>query len=122
MINRPMCFNGSATSEQGIIGSIACALRQGGHRGKHPGKTDPIRHRHLAPDGRDRRLAEAGIAAVTDLCTNTLRPNSVGLVIYNFGILAPFGTPLTNLIAAATAWDTPLNPRAAAPGSRYKSR
>jgi hypothetical protein len=102
LLARPMCFDGtSSTSLSGIEASIACALRSPGDTtkpggaGLHPSQVQFGIWADKVPGG------------VEELCRRLLRPNRIGLLVYN---LPPVEPRASAMLRKCKTWNALLNP------------
>ena len=112
LLARPMCFDGKTSSSVGdITASIACALR------------DPADKTAKGGAGLSPSQVQFGIWAdkvtggAVALCTNVLRPNRVGLIVFN---LPPAGADATKMLKACKDFNDALNPDEGAAGQGGK--
>lgn len=101
LLARPMCFDGSNSSSLGVItGAIACALRSPADRTK-PGGAG------LHPSQVQFGIWTDKVGDAVKLCTDVLRPNRIGLLVYN---LPPNAADAEPLLKRCQAFNAALNP------------
>jgi hypothetical protein len=111
LIARPMCYNGGGSVDVSVIkASIACAL-------KHP--INPRDANDIRPGtGLHPSQVQFGIMAanidggVQKLCSDLLRPNRIGLILYNL----PPEKGSENFLKKCREWNEALNPGEGPPG------
>lgn len=107
LLARPMCFDAvNSTKVSDIEASIACALRspqdsKPGGAGLHPSQVQFGIWASKVPGGLEK------------FCREVLRPNRIGLMIYN---LPPDRAQATTFLKNCATWNAALNPGEGPPG------
>jgi hypothetical protein len=116
LIARPMCFDAAAsTSISNIEASIACALRRL-RNPKDPNDTSKPGGAGLHPSQVQFGIWVAKVSGgVEKLCADLLRPNRIGLMLYN---LSPSASEAKIFLTNCQKWNQALNPSEGPPGRR----
>jgi hypothetical protein len=114
LLARPMCFDSTDSSSVSVIeSSIACALRRPKNLNDPNDKT-PAGGAGLHPSQVQFAIwADKVAGGLEKLCSDVLRPNRIGLLIYN---LPPESEKARTLLTNCQKWNLALNPNEAPPG------
>lgn len=114
LIARPMCFDAvNSTSVPNIEASIACALRRP-RDPNNPADTSKAGGAGLHPSQVQFGIwADKVTGGAEKLCASVLRPNRIGVILYN---LPPTATGAKTFLTNCKKWNQALNPGEGPPG------